>query len=290
MPIEMIPTAAIVDVKRAFEQCQRRYPTIQLPFEDYLAHAEGIIAGLLGVPPEGMPNCGTWQVAFAQLHQEDLFLALACARGDRIAWEYFADDYLPMIQRWALHACRSLNEGEDLAQEVVTRLMADKNKLAGYNGRASLSGWLRVAISNAAIDRFRRTKRNIPLDEVEESQDGVGSITKQGTQPVEDGGDARWGPVLSKVLAEEIRRLPPRDRLVLGLYYLQAVPLKAIARQFKVHEATASRWLDGLRKGIRRRIEKELRGRHGLSPREIQSLWHWISEEEQFSIQEALQK
>jgi RNA polymerase sigma factor (sigma-70 family) len=148
---------------------------------------------------------------------------------------------------------------------------------------------LRVSVSHAAVDRFRRARREASLDELEEPQrDGAFSAAAHGTEKTEEGMDARWGPVLSRVLAEEIRRLPPRDRLLLGLYYLQGVPLKTIARQFHVHEATASRWLDGLRKSIRKRIERELRIRHGLRPREIQSLWHWVSEQEEISLEKVL--
>jgi len=286
---EMIPTLALPEIKKAFEQCQLHFPTIQLPFEDYIVHVEEIVAGLLGLPPTEFPECEAWLAVFAQLHHEDLFLALSCSRGNHIAWEYFADDYLPILQRHAVQACRNLNESQDLAQEIIARMMEDKGKLAGYNGRASLAGWLRIAVSHAAIDRFRRARRQVSLDELEEPQRAA-AATDQGSEKTEERMDARWGPVLSQVLADEIRRLPPRDRLMLNLYYLQGVPLKVIGRRFDVHEATASRWLENLRNAIRKRIEKELRTRHGLRPREIRSLWHWVSEDEGFSIRGVLQK
>lgn len=289
MLVEMIPPGAVAEVERTFEQCQRRFPTIQLEFREYLAHAEGIVTGLLGVPSDETPDCEAWLAAFVQLHREDLFLALACARGERVAWEYFADDYLPALQRCALQACRNLHESEDLAQEIVARLLEGKGRLAGYNGRGSLAGWLKVSVAHAAVDRFRRGRREASLDELEGPQrNGAFSALAADSEKIEDGMDARWGPVLSGVLMEEIRRLPPRDRLLLGLYYLQGVPLKTIAGQFVVHEATVSRWLDGLRRGIRKRIERELRIRHGLRPREIQSLWHWFSQQEDISLEKVL--
>ncbi len=279
------------EVKRAFERCQRRYPTIQLPLEDFAAHVQGVVAALPGVPAAETPDSRAWLSSFALLHHEDLFLAFACSRGDRIAWEYFADDYLPVLQRYAVQACRNLHESEDLAQELVARLMEGGEKLAGFNGRASLAGWLRVAVSHAAIDRFRRERRRVPLDEMDEArrEASCGAARQSGENPAERL-DARWGAVLSQVLADEIRRLPARDRLLLGLYYLEEVPLKTIGRQFGVHEATASRWLEGLRREIRRRIERELRNRHGLRPKEIRSLWHWVSENEGLSLQRVLRE
>jgi hypothetical protein len=100
--------------------------------------------------------------------------------------------------------------------------------------------------------------------------------------------DARWGPVLLTVLSEEIRRLPARDRLLLGLYYQHDVSLKSIGRQFGVHEATASRWLDGIRRGLRKRIEREMKRRHGFGYHDLESVWRWVSEAGEFSLREAM--
>jgi hypothetical protein len=62
------------------------------------------------------------------------------------------------------------------------------------------------------------------------------------------------------------------------------VPLRMIGRRFGVHEATASRWLESVRASIRKQIERECRGKHGLSSREVRRLWHWISESGTFSL------
>jgi hypothetical protein len=89
---------------------------------------------------------------------------------------------------------------------------------------------------------------------------------------------------LSTALTAEIRFLSPKDQLLLSLYYLQNVPLNAIGRHFGVHEATASRWLSGIRRRLRRRVEKALRRKHGLSAADIQSVWQRVTEEEGFSL------
>jgi len=103
------------------------------------------------------------------------------------------------------------------------------------------------------------------------------SSADPGKKYEEDGLDSRWGPVISKVANEKMSGLSARDRLLLALYYLRGVSLKAISRQFGIHEATVSRWLDRLRREIRNQVERELRKKHGLRASEIQSLWRWIS-------------
>jgi RNA polymerase sigma-70 factor (ECF subfamily) len=263
--------------------------------EVFLARIEEVVESELRSDPDAV-SAGrhTWLPIFSRLHHEDLFLASACARGDRIAWEYFADDYLPLVQRFAAHACKNLEEAQDLSQELVTSLLGSsetgrQTRLAGYNGRGSLAGWLRVAVAHAAIDRFRRSRKQVSLDEMEEQGREHPALSDAAVPvSIEDGLDSRWGPVLSRLLAQELQRLQTRDRLLLCLYYLHGVPLKDIGRQFSVHEATASRWLENLRKGIRKRVEREIRRQHGVRSRDLRSLWRWVSEKEGISLEKLL--
>jgi len=244
------------EVLEAFERCQQCYPTVQLSFEVFQARVDEILSRQMPVE------------AFAKLHHEDLFLALACARGDRVAWEHFADDFVPILRRFAVQACGNSDEGEDMAQEITAKMLGEKNRLAGYNGRSSLAGWLRVAVSHAAIDRFRRRRRQISLDDLK-----VDPAKNEEAQDL----DAHWGPIVSAVVQNALARLAARDRLLLGLYYLRGSPLKDIGRLFRIHEATASRWLEGLRRKIRKSVQRELGTKHGLRPSEISSLWRWVA-------------
>jgi RNA polymerase sigma-70 factor len=257
------------EIREAYERSQRRFPTISLPIEAFQARAA----------KSGLP--------FGQLHHEDLFLATACALGDGIAWEYFADDYLPLLRRLAARACRQFQESEDLAQEIVATLVEERGRLGGYDGRGSLVSWLRVAVARTAIDRHRRIRREVSLEQVSEhGRDPRAGRSEHGS--VHEPLDARWGPILARTLATEIERLPARERLVLSLYYLEDLPLKTIGCRFRVHEATVSRWLDRIRNSLRKSTETELRRRHGLRPGETDSLWRWVSEEGLFSLKESL--
>jgi RNA polymerase sigma factor (sigma-70 family) len=288
-----------------YRRCQDRYPTVRIPPEAFSARLEEILANHHRehhAVPTGRP-CDLCAAFLRQLHHEDLFLALACAGGERVAWQFFADEYLPLIRRLALNACRSCDAGEDLAQELVLGLLGPgvdagsqtaagrgaaepagphgAGKLAGYNGRGSLAGWLRAAIAHAAIDRFRRERRLVPLDEAAEGDGPPEALPKSGNPSAEEDLDRRWGRVISQALQEEIAQLPARDRLLLNLHHLQGVPLKRIGAQYGVHEATASRWLDRIREGLRKGVERTLRKSHGLRPRDISALWRsmeWAGE------------
>jgi RNA polymerase sigma factor (sigma-70 family) len=305
----MVSSEILHILQGAYERSQRRYPTIGLSFASFRARIEEILAvghrehggdSMQGGEDRESVSCPGCLSQFQQLHHEDLFLALACVEGDRIAWECFAEEYLALLRRYALRACRSCDAGEDLAHDIVTSLLGDsigavesaenpprpdgsretpqhpsaRGKLRSFNGRGSLAGWLRAAVSHAAIDRFRRGRKQVSLDELLEQGNLAGLADNHGAGGAESL-DARWGPVLARALEEEISRLDARDRLLISLYYCQGVSLKDIGRQFGVHEATASRWLERLRSGMRKRVERELRKRHGLSARDLASLWPW---------------
>jgi RNA polymerase sigma-70 factor len=268
---EMPGTRMAQAILEAFERCQRRFPTVRLPIEVYEARIKEILSPELG-PTDEAAKAET----FAKIHHEDLYLAIACSHNDRVAWEHFADDYAPLLRNFAAQACRNSSESEDLAQEITARLLRDKERLAGYNGRGSLAGWLRVIVSHAAIDRFRRTNRLTSLEELQER--GSEAVPQNPEKRKEDETlDSRWGPVFTRVAADCLRRLPARDRLLLCLYYLQNVSLKDLGRQFGIHEATASRWLERIRRDMRKQVERELRKKHGLGSTEIESLWKWVS-------------
>ncbi|MBP1623005.1 MAG: sigma-70 family polymerase sigma factor [Acidobacteria bacterium] len=258
-------------LQEAFERCLKRYPTVQLTLDEFRARIDDIVSREMGLPDEQ-----SRMDAVARIHCEDLFLATACSRQDRIAWEYFADIYLPLLRNFSARACGSPDDGEDLAQEIITKLLKEQNHLAGYNGRGSLAGWLRAAVSHAAVDRFRRKRKQISLEDLPANSPQP-ALTDPGTKAEEEIFDARWSTVISGIANEIVSRLPARDRVLLGLYYLRGVTLQTIRKQLGIHEATASRWLEKLRRDIRKQVEAELRKKHGLRSSEIQSLWNQIS-------------
>ena len=296
-----MPEHVTQHLRKLHEACRARYPTVDLPFEAFSARTREIVDSMCGAERPGERHWVEWIGRLDDLKHPDLYLVLACAAGDRIAWEYFADEYLPAMRALAAKACRSTQEGEDLAHELIAVLLGQaagpdsaggsaaqgpplRGKLAGYDARASLIGWLRVVIAHAAIDRQRRRGKESSLDQMMSGPGAPPLSTTREEDRAAESMDARWGPLLSRMLADAVGRLPARDRLLLALYYGQDVPLRLIGRQFGVHEATASRWLETARRNIRRQIERECRGKHGLSSREVQRLWHWISESGTFSL------
>jgi RNA polymerase sigma-70 factor len=259
------------DMAEAYERCLKRYPTIQISYKDFHARIEEILA-----KGPASSKAQSRIKALALIHYEDIFLAMGCSRQDRVSWEHFADEYIPLLRKFSTQACGDSGEGEDLAQEIIVKMLKEGNRMAGYNGRGSLAGWLRASVAHAAVDRFRRENRLVSL---ENSLDNgaIESWTDSGGADSEETLDSRWGPIIASAVSESISRLAARDRLVLGLYYLRGISLLAIGRQFRIHEATVSRWIERIRRNIRKQLESDLRKKHGLGADDIRSLRKYVS-------------
>ena len=153
------------------------------------------------------------------LRVEELALARACAVGNDSAWELFLTRYREKLYQSALRIARENSAARDLADSLYAELYGTTtrdgeriSKLASFTGRGSLEGWLRTVLSQEFVNRYRRTKRLVSLDE--ESEDGA-----QFAAPVPEplpSADSRLESSTDAALAA----LESEDRMVLAAYYL----------------------------------------------------------------------
>jgi RNA polymerase sigma-70 factor (ECF subfamily) len=199
----------------------------------------------------------------AGLRVEELALARACAAGNERAWQDFIDRYRQKLHHMALHITRDAAHGEELADSLFADLYgvnarneARSSKLLSYSGRGSLEGWLRTVMAQEFINRYRKQKRTVSLEEqTEEGAQFAATIPEATPAP-----DQRLEAATDEALAE----LLPEDRFTLASYYLDGRTLAEIARTLGLHESSVSRRLDRLATGLRKRILAGLRSR-GMS-------------------------
>lgn len=205
---------------------------------------------------------------FLSLRVDELALARACVAGENAAWEIFLTKYREKLYLSALRIAREDSAARELADGLyadlygtTTREGQRVSKLASYTGRGSLEGWLRTVLAQEYVNRYRRTKRLVSLEE--ESDEGV-QFRAPVPEPVTPA-DNRLARATDEVLAG----LPPEDRMVLSAYYLDGRTLAEIARMLGVHESTISRKLDKLAKLLRKQIIATLSQR-GMSRRQAE--------------------
>src|SRR5215469_15969572 len=205
---------------------------------------------------------------FLSLRIDELALARACAAGHEMAWELFLTRYREKLYLSALRIVREDSAAHDLADTLYADLYGTTtrdgqrvSKLASYTGRGSLEGWLRTVLAQEYVNRYRRTRKLVSLEE--ESDEGV-QFPAPDPEPV-TAADNRLSRATDQVLAE----LPAEDRMVLSAYYLDGRTLAEIARMLGVHESTISRKLDKLAKTLRKQILAAL-VRRGMSRRQAE--------------------
>jgi RNA polymerase sigma-70 factor (ECF subfamily) len=211
---------------------------------------------------------GEIRAFFLSLRVDELALARACAAGSNAAWEVFLTRFREKLYLSALRIAREDSAARELADTLyadlygtATREGRRVSKLASYTGRGSLEGWLRTVLAQEYVNRYRRTKRLVSLDE--ESEEGV-QFRAPDPEPL-PAADQR----LAQATDEALAQLSPEDRTVLSAYYLDGRTLADIARMLGVHESTISRKLDKLAKSLRKQIVAALT-RRGMSRRQAE--------------------
>jgi RNA polymerase sigma-70 factor (ECF subfamily) len=194
----------------------------------------------------------------AGLRLEELALARACAAGNERAWQDFIIRYRQKLRSMALHITRDAAHAAELADSLFADLYGvnardgvRSSKLVFYTGRGSLEGWLRTVMAQEFINRYRKQKRTVSLEE--QTEEGA-QFAAAVPEPARTS-DRRLEAATDEALAE----LSSEDRFTLASYYLDGRTLAEIARTLGLHESSVSRRLDRLSTGLRKRILAGLR-------------------------------
>jgi len=211
---------------------------------------------------------GEIQTFLASLRVEELALARACAAGHEKAWELFLTRYRARLYEMALNIAREASAARDLADSIYASLygLSERagqrvSKLSFYTGRGSLEGWLRTVLAQEFVNRYRKQRHNLSLEEKQEEGAQFVAPTQVETTPA----DSR----LEQATDEALGQLPAEDRFVLASYYLDGRTLAETARSLGVHESTISRRLERLGKALRKQIVAACT-RRGMSRRQAE--------------------
>jgi RNA polymerase sigma-70 factor, ECF subfamily len=190
---------------------------------------------------------------WGELKLEELALARACAAGHEGAWQVFLTRYREKLYDIARGITKEDSKARDLADSIYADLYGTSerdgcrvSRLNFYMGRGSLEGWLRTVLAQEFVNRYRKTKRLVSLEE--QAEEGV-QFPSTGSEPAIPI-DAR----LAVAVDAALEQLAAEDRLVLASYYLDNRTLTEIGRLVGVHESTISRRLEKLLKGLRKQV------------------------------------
>lgn len=205
----------------------------------------------------------------------DLYLATACAQGDREALRQLERRLLPEADA----AIRSIEAApafvDEVRQRVRTKLLVAEPgrapRIADYSGRGPLAGWLCVVALRTAMS-LRREHRRAEARQGGDERWAVALALPSTADPELEHLKRSYGGELGEALVQACGALPDRERAVLRLYFVDALGIDRIGAIYGVHRSTAARWLQRAREGLLQATRERLAERLRTTPTALSSV------------------
>lgn len=297
------------DIGALYARCAQAAPNYGISLEEFTAAVRTAIEKYLVDHEHGnAPAPEAIRPFLNELQVDDLYLALACARGSEHAWWEFDQGYRRYIERIARHLSSIETDAEEVIDSVYVELYGTRvvegvrlSKFATYTGRGTLRGWLRTVVWHAVIDMHRARHDEISIEDWSES--GGETHDRPGWRAEARGGESamvdritreRYAAATVAALDASLSTLDDHEKLLLLYYHVEGLKLREIARlveapasplrrwfqrqskrrtsapESRVHESTVMRWLEKVYGKVLDCFRLELEEKGGLSAEEIE--------------------
>ena len=226
--------------------------------------------------------------ALGRLRAAELWLALACARGDRAALAIVNDIYIARVPQLVRRLDPGGALGAEVAEELREKLLVGGPggpRIADYSGRGDLLGWLRVVALRTALKARRRLERQgQPAPGGEAAAAGLLS----GADPERDYLRLRYRGEYEAAFRAALGLLGTAERLLLKLHYADGLTLPQLAAMQRVHRATVARRLAEARRTLLEATRERLQATLKLSDSEFDSVLQLVRSQLVISVRGAL--
>jgi RNA polymerase sigma-70 factor, ECF subfamily len=216
-------------------------PRFRIPLEDFQARLVELARAA------GHDSETARQDYIARLAVDDLYLAAACLAGEEEAWRELATHFDFMRE----FARRFVPAG--MAREVADEVIADlweRGKLRQYGGRSTLRTWLATVVTHAALNSRAAIERLQPLDALKAEREESSTT---------DAASSESARLIVRLLGDALAALPADERLLLQLYYEQAMTLDELGVLLGASAPAISRRLKRTRESLRATLESAAR-------------------------------
>jgi len=260
--------ALLSEIVRA---AQAAWPNVTLAPEIFVRHLHERL------PPD-MPA----DEALSQLHTTDLYLACACAEGDAQAIAAFDTHALAVIDR-ALAPLPVDADGVAEVKQILRHnlLVGDgrRREILDFRGRGDLRGWVRVMAVRVALAMVRRARRSETFDDAL-----VDGAVRGNEDPELAYLKRQYGHEFKSAVTEALAGLNARERTLLRQQVIDKLSIDEIGTLYRVHRATAARWLARARQSVRTATRASLMRRLALQPAELDSILRLIGSRLEVSL------
>ena len=149
----------------------------------------------------------------------------AIQKGDQNAYAEIVELYKEKVYRICYRMLGNRHEAEDAAQEAFIRAYVN---IDTYNPAMKFSSWLYRIATNLSIDKLRKKKPDVYLDE---EVSGAEGLTMYSQLPAADASpeDTVETLELQETVQKAIQKLPEKYRSVIVLKYIEDLSLQEIS-------------------------------------------------------------
>ncbi len=189
------------------------------------------------------------------LDAAELYLAVACVRGDAVALVCFRGRYFeplaPSLRKLGLGDAQRDDVWQTLCERLLVSTDGASPRIVMYAGGGELGGLVRVAATRVALNWRRQDRRRVSDEWLE---DLPGCRSDPELRFMKEQHRAELKEELEAVLAT----LTARERMVLRLHLVERLGIDAIARVCAVHRATVARWISRSKERLAVRLRERL--------------------------------
>lgn len=164
----------------------------------------------------------------------------ACSRGERTAQANLYTRYAPgmfvVCQRYA----RNREEAEEILQEGFLQVFRHVNE---FRFEGSFEGWVRKIMVNAALQKFRTSKKMYPVVDI----DYLGNQAP--------GGEDIYPGIEYKELIRLVQTLPAGYRMVFNLFVFEGMKHREISALLQISEGTSKSNLSDARQILQKAVQ-----------------------------------
>jgi RNA polymerase sigma-70 factor len=281
-------------VSAAYLEGRSRFGNLGLEQPAFIDRIHSIVKKHLGPSPDSAQA----EAFVKSLHLCDLYLATACAQyspghngnGNNgsaehasAAWRILETTYKGFVCDLVRFFYRPGFVSQDLADNIIADLFlpdrSGASRIASYDGRSSLSTWLRVIVCNRSINAQRYSANAKSTDIQPEIPDQPALENIEMTLRA-----WRYRAALEDSLGCACRKLTPRERLVLLWRYEDGLQLGQIAKLLGIHQSNVTRQLERMQSKLRDDVIAALSTKHGLSRSAIKECLEDVTENPRHEI------
>ena len=213
----------------------------------------------------------------------DLYLACACARGDRAALALFEQKLLPEVDAAVAKVGAPPGSADEARQIMRHRLFvgpAGRPKILEFSGRGELRAWVRIAATRIVLNLATRKGR-----EQLWGGDKLAALVGVGGDPEVLYLKQHYRTEFKQAFQEAFDGLESRERNLLRYAFGDGLTVDAIGTVYGVHRATAARWVTKAQESLTRRLRRSLKDRLGIRTKELTSILRLIESQLELTLQ-----